>query len=104
MKAGCAEKMSVGCWVGREEVGREVERCGGRGGFYQGKGRTGGDIDISHGTYLSLYILTFKLSRSDFFMCCDVMLRSNFICDSIKVFNSIIFILCPHINSNQGLS
>lgn len=60
MKAGCAEKMSVGCWVGREEVGREVERCGGRGGFYQGKGRTGGDIDISHGTYLSLYILTFK--------------------------------------------
>lgn len=60
MKAGCPEKMSVGCWVGREEVGGEVERWGGREGFYQGKGRTGGDIDISRGTYLSLYILTFK--------------------------------------------
>lgn len=28
--------------------------------FTRGKGRTGGGIDISRGTYLSLYILTFK--------------------------------------------
>ena len=60
MKAGCPEKMSVGSLVGREEVGGEVERWGGREGFYQGKGKTGGDIDISRGTYLSLYIVTFK--------------------------------------------
>lgn len=60
MKAGCPEKMSVGCWVGREVMGKEVGRWGWREGFYQRKGRTGGGTDISRGTYLSLYILTFK--------------------------------------------
>lgn len=48
-----------------------------------------------------MYTLTSKLSRNHFV--CGMMLRSNFTCDHMKGFNSIIF-LCPHTNSKQKVA